>query len=315
MQRALRDEEGIAQSLAGLGSVAQRQEEYAVARSLYEESLAISRELRDTFGLAASLGNLGMAALREGNHEQAASFLEESLNLFRELGAKDRIALTLDGLGRVALAQGDYGRALPLFQESLELLTRVNYKWACANCLVELALLAVAQGQPERATRLLGAADSLFVLVGVRLDSAQQEAYDRCIAEARAKMGSPDFEAAWSDGQSTDLQEATRFALSEPTQGKQTAQVSQRAVPDLRMTTSVEKAPQPAGSESAYIEDLTDRERQVLGLVATGKSNPQIANELYLSINTVQAHLRSIFSKLGVASRIEAVRYAYQHAP
>ena len=52
---------------------------------------------------------------------------------------------------------------------------------------------------------------------------------------------------------------------------------------------------------------LSDREREVLRLAARGASNKLIAQELQLSVRTVHAHMRHIFGKLGVASRIEAV--------
>ena len=57
---------------------------------------------------------------------------------------------------------------------------------------------------------------------------------------------------------------------------------------------------------------LTDREREILELVATGGSNRQIAQQLHISSNTVKVHLRNIFEKLGVASRTEATLYAIQ---
>lgn len=54
---------------------------------------------------------------------------------------------------------------------------------------------------------------------------------------------------------------------------------------------------------------LTEREKEVLELIVQGKSNPQIAKELVLSIHTVKAHLESIFKKLGVHNKVQAAVY------
>jgi len=61
------------------------------------------------------------------------------------------------------------------------------------------------------------------------------------------------------------------------------------------------------------IETLTDRERDVLTLLAKGMTNKDIAQNLFLSVRTVEAHLRNIYGKLEVASRTEAVLWAVQH--
>ena len=65
--------------------------------------------------------------------------------------------------------------------------------------------------------------------------------------------------------------------------------------------------PRPLG------HDLTAREREVLALMVQGITNPQIATELFVSRSTVKFHVSSILSKLGAASRTEAVAMALQH--
>jgi DNA-binding NarL/FixJ family response regulator len=58
---------------------------------------------------------------------------------------------------------------------------------------------------------------------------------------------------------------------------------------------------------------LTPRERQVLAHVAKGRSNSEVAGELWLSEQTVKYHLTNIYRKLGVKGRTGAVRYAFEH--
>lgn len=58
------------------------------------------------------------------------------------------------------------------------------------------------------------------------------------------------------------------------------------------------------------IHSLTNQERSILALVASGRRNAKIANELCISIRTVENHLYHIFDKLGVSSRTEAALYA-----
>ncbi len=68
--------------------------------------------------------------------------------------------------------------------------------------------------------------------------------------------------------------------------------------------------PQPA---TAAIDELTSREIEVLGLIAIGRSNADIAMVLAISLNTVATHVRNILAKTGCANRTEAAAYAMRH--
>jgi predicted ATPase len=68
-----------------------------------------------------------------------------------------------------------------------------------------------------------------------------------------------------------------------------------------------------AGRQATLPDGLTQREAEVLRLLAAGLSNRRIADRLVVSVRTVHAHVRSIYRKLEVTSRVEAVRYAVEH--
>ena len=72
--------------------------------------------------------------------------------------------------------------------------------------------------------------------------------------------------------------------------------------------------PTPSTRPAAtYPDGLSAREVEVLRLLAQGLTDAQIAEQLVLSLHTIHAHLRTIYSKLGVTSRSAATRYAFEH--
>ena len=65
-------------------------------------------------------------------------------------------------------------------------------------------------------------------------------------------------------------------------------------------------------AQAQLVEPITDREMEVLRLLADGLSNREIAHTLFITVNTVKNHLRNIYGKLGVNSRTQAVRVAQE---
>jgi DNA-binding NarL/FixJ family response regulator len=80
----------------------------------------------------------------------------------------------------------------------------------------------------------------------------------------------------------------------------------------LRVIESFAAAPAPDPSRAAALAQLTERETEVLALVAAGASNAEIAARLYLGEATVKTHVSRILLKLGLRDRVQAVAFAYE---
>lgn len=309
--RELGDKFNIGLALIGVGMMVERQRDHQSARRLYEESLFIYRELGDKWGISGSLYCLGGAALYRGDYASAGSILEENLAVAKELGSPGVVAETLENLGRAAYFLGDYARAHLLYKESLARFREVGDKYGSALCLADLAgVIAVAEMTTRKATerrskgqskaegtapalavqavQSLGAAQALFDSIGVQLDPVGQELFNSYIAACMTQLNEQTFGMAWADGRAMEFEQALAWAQNTPIP---------RQVDTDRQALSSSRAMKWA------LGGLTSREREVATLIAQGKSNREIADELVVSERTVEGHVSNILSKLGFQSR------------
>jgi DNA-binding CsgD family transcriptional regulator len=225
--------------------------------------------------------SLGSAALYGGDPDGARASFEESLATSRRVGYREGVAWSLNQLGVAARRAGDLDGAEKLLRESLKVHRDLGDRWRIASVLEALAETACLRQDLERAARLFGAADDLRAEIGAPIPPCERGDRDGGVAAAREGLGEASFAAA--RGRPATLEEAVAPATRDR-----------------------------PGRASSLPHGLSAREAEVLGLVAEGLTDRQVANRLYLSPRTVGQHLRNVYRKLGVASRTAATRAAIE---
>jgi predicted ATPase/DNA-binding CsgD family transcriptional regulator/Flp pilus assembly protein TadD len=279
-------------------------EDFERARALFEESLFLAREANYKACIGYPLLYLGMVALQAGDTETARARMEESLEVLQEVGIRDAIGLVLNSQGILSLMQGDYARAQVLLEESVKISREIGYTWLVANGLVTLGAVAAARGEPAWGGRLLGAAQSLWESINAVLPPAGRTMQEFTTAALRAQLGEDLLQTLWSEGRSMMLE----HVLDAPSRSFPTPSSSSHM-----QTTAQEPFVLPPEPATVIVASLTPRERDVLRLLAQGLTSAQISERLVIGLVTVNSHVRSIYSKLGVTSRAAATRYALEH--
>jgi DNA-binding CsgD family transcriptional regulator len=278
-----------------LGLVASDQGDHEGATQLYEEGLALCLESGYTIPLPDFLSGLGYEFMLQGDQERATTLIEEATTLVRRLGQRRRpggpVKGPLERLGWATLLLGDHERAKTWYEEHLRLSQGLGNKLIAAESLEGLACAVGTKGEAERAAKLFGAAQGLREAVGYQKTPNERAVQEPYLVAARSRLDEAAWEAAFAEGRTMTFEEAVEYALSEEE--------------PFTATLSSSRPEHPAG--------LTSREIEVLGLVAAGMTSAQIAKELFLSPRTVEAHLASIYHKLGVTSRAGATRFALEH--
>ena len=289
---------GHAVSLVLLGMVLLFQGDLARAHARLEECLSVSREMGYKWNIGTSIHLLGLVAFLQGDVAAARSLMEESLVLFKEVGERGGIAQAFFSLGFISFSQGDYAAARAQMEESLEICRELDGKWYIAGGLEGVAAVVAAQGEPVRAVWFMSAAQALRETIGTPLPSLLQAMHEFTIASVRTQLEEKAFAAAWAEGCTMTPGQALAA------EGAVTIPAAAPAGPS-----SVPHAPKA----STFPNGLTAREMDVLRLLAQGLTSAQIAERLVIGLVTVNSHVRSIYSKLGITSRAAATRYALEH--
>jgi predicted ATPase/DNA-binding CsgD family transcriptional regulator/tetratricopeptide (TPR) repeat protein len=288
----------MSMALVGLAQAELSQGHAARARALLEESLTIYQALGNTWGIALVLNLLGQLAFQQGELSQAEAFLADGARLASEVGDRRNVARSRLLLAGLAALRGEFGAARQWYEEGLSTALEIGYTSFIASGLKGLGCVAAAQGLSRWAAMLWGAAEPLRESHSIAIP---RDLYERMVAVVRTQLGEPAFEEAMAEGRTMTVEQTLASHPATPTQVAQFP------------THSSPTAPPPPPHHASYPAGLTAREVEVLRLVAQGLSDAQVAEQLTVSPRTVNWHLTSIYSKLGVNSRAAATRYAIEH--
>jgi DNA-binding CsgD family transcriptional regulator len=264
----------------------------AVAAALYQR--ADLHRLRGEFAKAEEAyrhaGQLsrrpqpGLAQLRlaQGQLEAAQSTIERVMSETKDRRSRCK---ALGARAEIALAAGDVETAHAAADELTEIAAYFDAPFPRAVAAQTRGVVLLAEGAADAALAELRVAFDVWR----DLDAPYEAARTRVLmARGYRMIGDPDTAQAELDSAREVFQELG-------------------AAPDLRHVRELTRG----GSQGA--SGLTGREIQVLKLVATGKTNRTIAEELRISEKTVARHVSNIFTKLDLSSRAAATAYAFQH--
>ncbi|MEZ4656107.1 MAG: LuxR C-terminal-related transcriptional regulator [Caldilineaceae bacterium] len=286
--RELGDNTSVATGRLVMGQIATALGKYDEAHALLDASLAFGREATDTILIAMALHALGDLARCEEYFANACAYYAESLPFFGAVGATHELAVAQHGLAYALLRQGNTTRAQALFRESLTVMRTQEDREGVLKGVMGFAALAAAAGLASDSACLYAAARAHEVSKSVTCWPPEKLAYAYYLGQVQAQLSDADFAAAQEKGRALSIEEAIDYALRLPL-----AAPAPKSAPPL----------------------LTAREREIASLIAQGKTNGAIADELVLSKRTVEKHVANILAKLDLTSRAQIIRWALDHTP
>jgi non-specific serine/threonine protein kinase len=295
--RLTEDEVGGYTAVGMAGLIAISQKDYELGASLVEQGVRRGQAAGDTWNVTMLRTYSAAIPLSQGDVRAAARLAEEAVALAREMGDRIAVSVSLFSLASIARTSGDQPRAARLFREALALSVEIGDRGNAAYCLEGLAGIAASRHDLVRAARLWGAAE---ILLGgsepaVYVHTPDRELHRKAVATARSQADEGGWTAAWDAGQSLPIDQTI-------------AEVDQLVNDLAGAEAEIESARLPG-----YPAGLTEREVEVIGLIAQGLTNNQAAERLFLSRRTIDAHLQRVYDKLDVPNRSAAIRFAVEH--
>jgi LuxR family transcriptional regulator, maltose regulon positive regulatory protein len=274
---------------------------------LTEAAAVLAISPRESADVCARLAELRR---RQGRTEDAAAMLARAEH--HPLGIICRGALALDA-GHPDIAVGEATRCLRLLgaartdrAPALEMLAEAHAAAGRAESALEAAA-ELAEIAERAGTGPLRGAERYAAGCGLAAAGAAEaacEAFEDAV-QLLGRAGLP-FEAARAEvGLASALRSAGRL---DRVRGHLTRATEQLAA--LGATTELQRAPSAGAGGDRASRTLSRREREVLGLIAEGRTNAEIAAALVLSEHTVHRHVANILAKLNVSSRAAAVAAA-----
>ncbi|MEQ8437935.1 MAG: LuxR C-terminal-related transcriptional regulator [Ilumatobacter fluminis] len=305
-------------SLIGLGQIAYQRDELESARNLVDRGLEASRQLVYTQALSSGLATMAWIRRCDGDTDEARELMDEAVDVGPDDDVIDLVNPVPVQRARLFLAEGDSAPAERWIRHrAVGLDDEPRHPVEAAHLL--LARLTIAEGRGREAVPLL---DRL--LRTATDDGRVASMIEIELLRALASADDHPADAAASLTRAVVLAAPQRYVRAFVDEGTPVATLLGRVVaapsPELDRTVlghvatliaAFERTPGPAAAAASpaqpLVVPLTDRELEVLAELATGKPNRQIADELYVSLNTVKKHITHILDKLGVSNRTAAV--------
>ncbi len=328
-----------AKAFAGLGKIHDEQNQPERSLEYYESALRLVEETGAGPGvMALCLNNVGMQHKKMGHRKEAISFLQRALDVGKDHSLPDLRAGLMLNLGSLNYESGEYDRAREYAQQSFNLAQKAGtmdivlrsakllseiYE-ALGNLKPALSFLRISEGikdsvEHAKNTRLLLEKEAEY--------EVKKKEYELLLSQQRVKLLEEEQKlesrtwAALVSGLLLllicgSLGVAYRNQKRRTREQKMNAELLTRVqeIEFLREqvnTKLVENSPSADEDLSHYLGvNLSRREIEVLHELCKGKSNKEISESLYISVNTVRSHLLSIYNKLDVKNRTQAVKKA-----